>query len=68
MSRKTTKPAKDASSGEAKPAPAVPAPVDVADGIPDRAARPSWRRLLWVIAIFAAWLAFLIYVKVSGEA
>jgi hypothetical protein len=43
-----------------------PRPVDIVDGIPDRAIeRPTWRFVL-LGAIFAAWIAFLIYVAAAG--
>jgi hypothetical protein len=43
-----------------------PQPVDVVDGIPDRAIeRPTWRFVL-LGAIFALWVAFLIYVAAAG--
>ena len=41
-------------------------PADVVDGIPGRSAGPAWRRLLWILLIFAAWVAFLIYCQVAG--
>ncbi|MCD4825458.1 MAG: hypothetical protein K8S55_12745 [Phycisphaerae bacterium] len=40
----------------------IPKPVDINDGIPDRVASPSRRRLVLVMLIFAAWIAFLAYV------
>ena len=47
-------------------APAPPRPVDVVDGIPDRAARaPLWRYLL-LVGLFLAWLGFLIYCAAAG--
>jgi len=45
----------------------VPEPVDVVDGIPDRAAhRPMWKWVL-IAAAFLAWLAFLIYCQLAGN-
>ena len=36
-------------------------PIDVVDGIPDRAAnRPNWKRIL-LVAAFLAWTVFLAY-------
>ena len=69
MSKRPVKPAKKRPAATPSPAsgPAPPPPVDVSDGIPDRAAQPSWRRLLWVLLIFAAWMAFLVYVKTAGS-
>jgi len=46
---------------------APPEPVDVVDGVPDRAARaPLWRYLL-LLGIFLAWLGFLIYCAAAGN-
>lgn len=39
----------------------TPMAVDLHDGIPDRAAKPSRHRLLWVLAAFGAWVAVLVY-------
>jgi hypothetical protein len=45
----------------------LPEPVDVVDGIPDRAAHtPAWKLLL-LAGIFLAWLAFLIYCAAAGN-
>jgi hypothetical protein len=44
-----------------------PPPIDVANGIPDRSSRPGRRRLVWILLIFAAWVAFLIYCQVAGS-
>ena len=49
------------------PPPPGPEPVDAADGIPDRGAGSTWRRLVWVLLIFAAWAAFLVYCQVAGS-
>lgn len=73
MSRKKTKTRQAASPAEprdtqgkkAKQRPA-PIPVDVHDGIPDRVADPSSKRLILVLAIFALWVAFLLYVLLGA--
>ncbi|MBS3821316.1 MAG: hypothetical protein GVY16_05125 [Planctomycetes bacterium] len=44
----------------------APTPVDLHDGIPDRAPQPSCRRLLAVVLIFAAWLLFLASCLLAG--
>ena len=70
MSKRTAKSPKNRpakAKPAAAPAPAPPDPVDVADGIPDRAASPTRRRLLWVVLIFVAWMAFMAYVKIAGS-
>lgn len=42
-------------------------PVDVVDGIPDRAAvRPAWKYIA-IGLIFLAWVAFLIYSVLAGR-
>ncbi len=46
----------------------APEPVDVHEGIPDRAVRPSRWRLWIVLGIFAAWGAFLLYCLLAGSA
>jgi|GEM_PF-1735267 len=44
----------------------APQPVDVVDGVPDRApSRPLWKLLL-LAGIFLAWVAFLVYCAVAG--
>ena len=41
-------------------------PVDVVDGIPDRAKnRPVWKLTL-IVVIFMVWMAFLIYCAAAG--
>ena len=46
---------------EREAVPLPPEPVDVVDGIPDRAARtPAWKYIV-IAAIFLAWVAFLVY-------
>lgn len=49
------------------PAPRPPEPVNVVDGIPDRSDRPGWRRLVWILVVFAAWVTFLVYCLVAGS-
>jgi len=44
-----------------------PDPVDISDGIPDRRERVETWKLLAAGAVFAAWLAFLIYCAVAGN-
>jgi len=42
-------------------------PIDISDGIPDRSAvRPRWRIVL-IVVVFAAWVAFLIYCRFAGR-
>jgi hypothetical protein len=48
------------------PSPLPAEPIDVVDGIPDRAARaPRWRYVL-LVAAGLAWLAVLIYCWQAG--
>jgi hypothetical protein len=48
------------------PNPLPPEPIDVVDGIPDRAARtPRWRYVL-LAAAGLAWVAVLIYCWLAG--
>ena len=44
----------------------IPSPVNVVDGIPDRAAKgPKWK--YWALAVvFLLWVAFLIYCTFAG--
>jgi len=45
-----------------------PAPVDVVDGIPDRASRrPAWKYVA-IVAVFLVWLAALVYIQLAGGA
>lgn len=46
----------------------LPEPVDVHDGIPDRVAGPSRKRLLLVAGLFLAWLTFLVVFLLIGRA
>ncbi len=41
-------------------------PKDVVDGIPDRAAKRSPWVVIAVLVIFAAWVAFLLWVVLAG--
>lgn len=51
---------------ESGPPPAVPEPVDMVDGIPDRSAnRGLWKYAL-IGLIFLAWLVFLLYCGFAG--
>jgi hypothetical protein len=47
--------------------PAPPEPVDVVDGVPDRSPRPRGWKVLLLAAVFAAWVAFLIYCAAAGD-
>lgn len=47
--------------------PPIPPPVDVVDGVPDRSPKPSRWKYIVIAAIFLAWVAFLIYVLLSGR-
>lgn len=51
------------SKAEKPSTPPPPQPINVVDGVPDAAVfdKTSRRRLWWVLAIFAGWVAFLIY-------
>ena len=42
-------------------------PIDVVDGIPDRAAHVSVWKCVLMGMVFAAWLAFLIYCALAGN-
>jgi hypothetical protein len=50
-----------------KPSKPAPEPVDVHDGIPDRAARPSRKRLLMLAGAFVVWVGFLVYCLLAGS-
>ena len=41
-------------------------PVDLVEGIPDRAVRPALWKYVLIAAIFLAWLAFLIYCQTAA--
>jgi hypothetical protein len=41
-------------------------PIDVSEGIPDRAAKPAAKRLVWILAVYALWMSILIYFVVAG--
>ncbi len=51
-----------------KKKPAPPAPVDLVDGIPDRAKSPARWKYVALALIFLAWMAFLIYCLLAGNA
>jgi hypothetical protein len=57
-------------SAEAQPEMAqeiYPDPVDISDGIPDRCERVKAWKYLAMAAVFAGWVAFLIYCAVAGN-
>ena len=43
----------------------VPEPVDVVEGIPDRSARPAVWQYVAIAAVFALWIAMLVYCAVA---
>jgi hypothetical protein len=45
----------------------IPQPVNRVDGIPDRSTRPALWKYLLLVAIFLAWVAFLIYCQLAGR-
>jgi len=47
--------------------PPPPQPINVVDGVPDAAEKPSRWRLPLVLLIFAAWAAFLIYCLLAAR-
>jgi hypothetical protein len=47
--------------------PTPPCPIDVVDGIADRAARPAKWKYVLIGLIFLAWVAFLLYCLLSGN-
>ena len=47
-------------------APQPPQPVDVVDGVPDRAENPPKWKYFALLGIFAAWVAFLVYCHLAG--
>jgi hypothetical protein len=49
------------------PRPAIGGPKDVADEIADRSPKARWWKYLALLAVFAAWVAFLVYVKLAGS-
>jgi len=63
MSKRKEAPPPEAQQAEPRQ---IPEPVDVADGIPDRRANPPKWRYALLAAIFAAWVAFLIYCQLAG--
>lgn len=44
----------------------VPLPVNVIDGIPARSSRKGRWEILLMLAIFAGWIAFLLFCQISG--
>jgi len=65
MSKRTGKTSKPRRKAAPRAEPAGE-PADVVDGIPGRSAGPAGRGLLWIVLIFAAWVAFMIYCQVGG--
>ncbi len=57
---------KNTSVSDSKKKP-IPQPVDISDGIPDRADPPSRYRLLLIAIIFAGWVAFLVYCLLASR-
>ena len=45
----------------------VPIAMDVHDGIPDRDEHVSPKRLVIVLAIWTAWMGFLLYILLSAQ-
>ena len=45
----------------------VPEPVNVVDGIPDRAPGKGTWQLILIAAVFLAWIALLIYCQLAGN-
>ncbi|MDP7636237.1 MAG: hypothetical protein QF577_01685 [Phycisphaerae bacterium] len=45
----------------------APEPVDVVEGIPDRIAASSRWKIVLIVVVFAAWVAFLIYCRYAGR-
>jgi hypothetical protein len=63
-------PQRPAEQGQSSPQPAAPEiarPVDVADGIPDRSAKPVKWVYVAIAVVFLAWMAFLVYCAVAGR-
>lgn len=48
------------------PTPPPNEPIDVVDGIPDRAARAPWWRYALLAALGLAWMAVLVYCWLAG--
>jgi hypothetical protein len=65
---RSSKPKKTSGSSNKDQPKKLPQPVNVYDGIPDRAARPSRKRLLLVAGLFVAWVAFLVAFLLIGRA
>jgi hypothetical protein len=66
-SAKASKPSQK-TKPEPQPQTVLKDPVDVVDGIPDRSPRRGRWILLILAAVFIAWMAFLIAVKILGAA
>jgi hypothetical protein len=47
--------------------PTPPEPVNVIDGVPDRSEKRGKWKIVVILAVFAAWVAFLVYCKVAGS-
>lgn len=60
-------PKNTASRNDADKAPKPPRPVNVVEGVPDAVEKPSHRRLVLVLLIFATWVAFLIYCLLAAR-
>lgn len=58
---------KSAQPAETKQRP-TPQPVDIHDGVPDRAAEPSRMRLWIAVGVFLLWGLFLLYCLLAGNA
>jgi len=42
-------------------------PVDVVDGLPDRSSQPAMWKYLLLLAVFLAWVAFLVFCALAGR-
>jgi len=48
-------------------APPPPEPVNVVDGIPDRApTSPRWKFVV-ILLVFLAWVGFMVFVQIAGR-
>ena len=43
-----------------------PEPIDIIDGVPDRAPHPAVWKYLLLAGVFLAWMAFLLYCQFGG--
>ena len=58
---------KPSAKPKAKKGPTPKPPVDIDQGIPDRASRrPAWKYIV-LLVIFLAWVAVLIYMATAGQ-